>query len=78
MDTLHQQVVRQLENKLAEIESLPPLPDPFSDAYEAKFRQLQHKRDEALYATIVILPHDVRELLAKIMRACSSRMDIGS
>lgn len=75
MSTLHQQVIKQMERKLAEIEALPPLPDLWSDEYEAAFRKLQHKRDEALYATIVVLPDDVQALLAKIMRTCSSKME---
>ena len=78
MNALHQQVVKQLERTLAEIKAMSPLPDIASCEYEAKFRELQGKRDEALYATIVLLPDDVRELLAQIMRECSSRMDIGS
>ena len=74
----HQQVIKQLSKLLAEIEALSPLPDLTSDTYEADYRKLQAKRDEALYATIVLLPDDVRESLARIMSACSSHMDIGS
>lgn len=77
MSTLHERVIKQLEKKLAEIEALPELPDLSSGEYEAKFRELSRKETAAVYATIVLLPDDVRELLAKIMQVTRSKMDIG-